>query len=107
MSVALGILEKALGHTFRDRELLERAFAIAGDPEPETACAEVNVYLEVDASAEAAFDTIATVEGYRGLMAGKTLVIPGLRNWLVTESLRISPRKVVTAVSRRLMDEVE
>jgi uncharacterized protein len=47
------------------------------------------------------------LKGYRGLMAGKTLVIPGLRNWLVTESLRISPRKVVTAVSRRLMDEVE
>ena len=47
------------------------------------------------------------LKGYRGLMAGKTLVIPGVRNWLVTESLRISPRKVVTAVSRRLMDEVE
>lgn len=47
------------------------------------------------------------LKGYRGLMSGKTLVIPGLRNWLVTESLRISPRKVVTAVSRRLMDGVE
>src|SRR5882724_11558985 len=46
-------------------------------------------------------------KGYRGLMAGKTLVIPGLKNWLLAESLRISPRKVVTAVSRRLMDEVE
>jgi short-subunit dehydrogenase len=46
------------------------------------------------------------LKGYRGLMSGKTLVIPGLRNWLLTESLRISPRKVVTAVSRRLMDEV-
>jgi len=47
------------------------------------------------------------LKGYRGLRAGKTLVIPGLRNWLVTESLRISPRRVVTAVSRRLMDAVE
>jgi uncharacterized protein len=47
------------------------------------------------------------LKGYRGLMAGKTLVIPGLRNWLLAESLRVSPRKVVTAVSRRLMDEVE
>jgi uncharacterized protein len=46
------------------------------------------------------------LKGYRGLMSGKTLVIPGLRNWLLAESLRISPRKVVTAVSRRLMDEV-
>jgi hypothetical protein len=40
--------------------------------------------------------------GYRGLIAGKTLVIAGLRNWLVAESLRISPRRLVTAVSRKL-----
>lgn len=46
------------------------------------------------------------LKGYRGLMAGKTLVIPGLRNWLVAESVRMSPRKLVTAVSRKLMDEV-
>ncbi|MGH9499375.1 MAG: SDR family NAD(P)-dependent oxidoreductase [Terriglobales bacterium] len=45
-------------------------------------------------------------DGYRGLMAGKTLVISGLRNWLLAESLRISPRKLVTAVSRRLLDRV-
>jgi hypothetical protein len=57
------------------RELLERAFAIAGDPEPEIASAEVDVYLEVDASAGAAFDTIATVEGYRGLMEGVARVV--------------------------------
>jgi short-subunit dehydrogenase len=40
--------------------------------------------------------------GYRGLIAGKTLVIAGVRNWLVAESLRISPRSLVTAVSRKL-----
>ena len=45
--------------------------------------------------------------GYHGLMKGKTLVIPGLRNWLLAESVRISPRKLVTAVSRRMMDEVK
>ncbi len=45
--------------------------------------------------------------GYRGLLKGKTLVIPGVRNWLVMESLRFSPRRVVTAVSRRLMDKIE
>jgi short-subunit dehydrogenase len=45
--------------------------------------------------------------GYRGLMAGKTLVISGFRNWLVTEALRISPRKLVTAVSRKLLDGAE
>jgi len=47
------------------------------------------------------------LKGYHGLMSGKTLVIPGLRNWLLTESLRVSPRKLVTAVSRRLLDEVK
>jgi arylamine N-acetyltransferase len=57
------------------RELLHRAFAIAGDPEPEIAAAEVNVYLEVDASAQAAFDTIGSVEGYRGLMEGVARVV--------------------------------
>jgi short-subunit dehydrogenase len=43
-------------------------------------------------------------DGYRALMKGKPLVISGLRNWLLAESLRISPRRVVTAVSRRLIE---
>ncbi len=47
------------------------------------------------------------MKGYRGLMTGKILVIPGLKNWLLAESIRVSPRRVVTAVSRRLMDEVK
>ncbi len=38
--------------------------------------------------------------GYRGLMKDKTLVIPGLRNWLTAESGRFAPRKMVTAISR-------
>lgn len=46
-------------------------------------------------------------DGYRGLIAGKTLVIPGFRNWLLAESLRLSPRKVVTAVSRRILEKTE
>jgi uncharacterized protein len=50
-----------------------------------------------------AAETVAR-DGYRGLMAGKTLVISGFRNWLLAESLRISPRKLVTAVSRKLLD---
>jgi hypothetical protein len=52
------------------REILERALAIAGDPDPQITSAEVSVYLEVDASARSAFDAIASVEGYRGLMEG-------------------------------------
>ncbi len=43
-------------------------------------------------------------DGYRGLMKGKTLVISGFRNWLLAESLRVSPRKAVTAISRRLIE---
>jgi short-subunit dehydrogenase len=46
-------------------------------------------------------------EGYRGLMAGRTLVISGFRNWLLAESVRFSPRKVMTAISRRVLDKVE
>jgi len=45
------------------------------------------------------------LDGYRGLMKGKTLVIPGTRNWLVTESVRFAPRKVVTAISRWVTEE--
>jgi short-subunit dehydrogenase len=46
-------------------------------------------------------------DGYRGLMAGKTLVISGMQNWLVAESVRFAPRKWVTAVSRWVAEKVE
>ena len=45
--------------------------------------------------------------GYQGLLKGRTIVIPGFRNWLVAESVRISPRKVVTAVSRWVSEKAE
>jgi uncharacterized protein len=45
--------------------------------------------------------------GYHALLKGKTLVIPGFRNWLVAESVRISPRKMVTAISRWVSERVE
>jgi short-subunit dehydrogenase len=45
--------------------------------------------------------------GYRGLLKGKTMVIPGFRNWLVAESVRVSPRKMVTAISRWVSERVE
>jgi short-subunit dehydrogenase len=44
-------------------------------------------------------------DGYRGLMKGKTLVISGMRNWLLTESLRLAPRKLTIAVSRKVLDK--
>jgi hypothetical protein len=43
-------------------------------------------------------------DGYRGLMAGKSIVISGFRNWLLAESVRFSPRRLVTAVSRKVLD---
>jgi hypothetical protein len=43
-------------------------------------------------------------DGYRGLMSGKTLVISGFRNWLLAESVRFAPRKMATAISRKVLD---
>ena len=39
-------------------------------------------------------------DGYRALMAGRTTAISGARNWLVAQSTRFAPRKMVTALSR-------
>jgi len=50
--------------------------------------------------------TVARI-GYRGLLKGKTMVIAGFRNWLVAESVRISPRRMVTAISRWVSERVE
>jgi short-subunit dehydrogenase len=46
-------------------------------------------------------------DGYLGSMKGRTLVISGWKNWLVAESVRVAPRKIVTAVSRWVAEKVE
>jgi len=46
-------------------------------------------------------------DGYRGLMAGRTVVISGMHNWLIAESVRFAPRKVVTAVSRWIAEKAK
>jgi uncharacterized protein len=46
-------------------------------------------------------------DGYRGMMAGRTLVISGMHNWLVAESVRFAPRKLVTAVSRWIAEKAK
>ena len=43
--------------------------------------------------------------GYRGLMARKSVVIPGLGNKLLPVVVRLSPRRIVTRVSRRLLEQ--
>jgi short-subunit dehydrogenase len=40
--------------------------------------------------------------GYRGLMKGQRVIIPGLRNKLLAASVPLSPRKVVDAIVRWL-----
>ena len=39
--------------------------------------------------------TVVAEAGYRGLMAGKRLVVPGLGNRLITLALRLAPRRLV------------
>jgi short-subunit dehydrogenase len=46
------------------------------------------------------------LDGYRAVMDGRTLAISGLQNWLVAESVRFAPRKVVTAISRWISEKV-
>jgi len=51
-------------------------------------------------------ETVAR-DGYRGLIKGKTIVISGTHNWLVAESVRFAPRKMVTAVSRWISEKAD
>ncbi len=46
-------------------------------------------------------------EGYRGLMDGKTIVIPGFRNRLLAFVVRLMPRKLVTRIVRRIQESRE
>lgn len=62
---------KALEETFgTSAELLDEAFALAGDPDPASPDAEVAVYLETTTPAPEAWSTIATPEGYAALHEG-------------------------------------
>lgn len=49
-------------------------------------------------------ETVAR-SGYRALMKGQPLVIAGFRNRLLAQSLRVSPRRLVTAVSRKFLEQ--
>jgi len=44
-------------------------------------------------------------DGYRAFVAGKPLVISGFKNWLVAQSVRFSPRRLVTAIARKTQEE--
>jgi len=44
-------------------------------------------------------------DGYGALMAGKPVVISGFKNWLLAQSIRISPRRMVTAIARKIQEK--
>lgn len=44
------------------------------------------------------------VAGYRGMQRGRRVVIPGLANKLMIQSVRYSPRRLVTALVRRIQE---
>jgi short-subunit dehydrogenase len=44
-------------------------------------------------------------DGYGALMAGKPVVISGFKNWLLAQSVRFSPRRMATAIARKIQEE--
>jgi short-subunit dehydrogenase len=42
--------------------------------------------------------------GYDGLLKGKTIIIPGLKNRLLTIGIRFLPRKMVTSIVRKVQE---
>jgi uncharacterized protein len=47
------------------------------------------------------------LDGYRAVMEGRTLAISGAHNWIVAQSTRFAPRKMVTAISRWVAEKTE
>ncbi|MGA9527105.1 MAG: SDR family oxidoreductase [Terriglobales bacterium] len=43
-------------------------------------------------------------DGYRAMVEGKAVVISGFKNWLVAQSVRFSPRRLVTAITRKVQE---
>ncbi|MEP6995143.1 MAG: SDR family oxidoreductase [Acidobacteriota bacterium] len=42
--------------------------------------------------------------GYEGMLRGKRIVIPGAGNFALVEALRVTPRRLVTAIARRIQE---
>ena len=42
--------------------------------------------------------------GYRGLMRGRRVVVPGLANKLLVQAERVTPRRLVVAITRRIQE---
>jgi short-subunit dehydrogenase len=50
--------------------------------------------------------TVARI-GYRGLMQNQTVVISGLKNQILAQSVRFAPRNLVTTIVRNLQERVD
>ena len=62
-------------------------------------------YLMADGRLAARFRRgLVAALGYRALMRGRRVVVPGLRNKLLVQANRLAPRHIVTAVVRRLQE---
>ncbi|BAZ23401.1 short-chain dehydrogenase/reductase SDR [Kalymmatonema gypsitolerans NIES-4073] len=48
-------------------------------------------------------ETVAQI-GYRALLQGKTVVIPGVKNKILAETVRFTPRKLVTKLVRSMQE---
>ncbi|MEK3884335.1 SDR family oxidoreductase [Paenibacillus sp. PL2-23] len=49
-------------------------------------------------------ETVAKI-GYKALMSGKTYVVPGFQNWLLTQAPRLFPRRFVTKITRGVLEQ--
>jgi uncharacterized protein len=47
------------------------------------------------------------LDGYRAVMEGRDLAFSGVHNWVLAQSSRFAPRKMVTAVSRWITENAE
>jgi short-subunit dehydrogenase len=45
-------------------------------------------------------------KGYEGMKRGRRVVVPGLKNLLLAESVRFTPRRIVTVIVRKLQERV-
>ncbi|WP_127534535.1 SDR family NAD(P)-dependent oxidoreductase [Paenibacillus kobensis] len=43
--------------------------------------------------------------GYDALMKGTTVVVPGKQNWLLTQAPRLFPRKMITRITRGVLEQ--
>ena len=48
-------------------------------------------------------DDVAKI-GYRGLMAGKRIVIPGFLNWLGCHLARVAPYRITAGAARKVIE---